>query len=124
VTSSDMTTTTPGVLTTVLPANAHLVRPATALDAEPLRQLAALSGARPLAGRVLVAEVRGVIAAAISRDGRRTIADPALAPPYLTTILRMRADALAAFARQPSLAERMREAVSGPRSHEELALAA
>ena len=119
-----LTTTEHGVPTTVFSANSHLVRPATAHDEKALRKLASISGVRPLAGRVLVAEVRGVIAAAISRDGRRTIADPALAPPYLTTILRMRADALAAFARQPSLAERMREAVSGPRSHEELALAA
>jgi hypothetical protein len=52
----------------VFPANSHLVRAATAHDAKALRKLAAVSGARPLAGRVLVAEVRGVIAAAISRD--------------------------------------------------------
>lgn len=122
--SAAVTTTTLGVLTTVFPANSHLVRPATAHDAKALRKLAAVSGARPLAGRVLVAEVRGVIAAAISRDEPRTIADPALAPPYLTTILRLRADALAAVARQPSLAERMREAVAGPREPVRLPLAA
>ncbi|HEY6691220.1 MAG TPA: hypothetical protein VI006_00125 [Solirubrobacteraceae bacterium] len=119
-----MTTTTPGVPTTVFPGNAHPVRPATAHDAKALRKLAAVSGARPLAGRVLVAEVGGVIAAAISRDEPRTIADPALAPAYLTTILRLRADALAAVARQPSLAERMREAVSGARQPAALPLAA
>jgi antirestriction protein ArdC len=122
--SPAMTTTTPGVRTTVLPANAHLIRPATPHDAKALRRLAAVSGARPLAGRILVAEVRGVIAAAISRDQRRTVTDPALAPSYLTTILRVRADALNAVARQPSLAERMREAVSGPRGPEQLPLAA
>ena len=108
----------------MFPANAHLVRPATAHDAKALRKLASVSGARPLAGRVLVAEVRGVIAAAISRDEPRTIADPALAPAYLTTILRLRADGLAAVTRQPSLAERMREAVAGPREQEQLPLAA
>jgi antirestriction protein ArdC len=108
----------------VLPANSHRVRPATAHDAKALRKLAAVSGARPLAGRVLVAEVRGVVAAAVSRDDLRTIADPALAPAYLTTILRLRADALAAVARQPSLAERMREAVLGPREPAQLPLAA
>jgi hypothetical protein len=113
-----MTTTTSRVLTTVFPANARLVRPATAHDAEALRRLAAISRARPLAGRVLVAEVRGVIAAAISSDERPTIADRALGPGYLTTILRLRAGALAAVAREPSLAERMREAVSGPRELE------
>jgi hypothetical protein len=124
VASAGMTTTTHGVLTTVFPANAHPVRPATAHDAMALRKLAAISGARPLAGRILIAEVRGVVAAAISRDDLRTIADPALAPAYLTTILRMRTDALAAVARQPSLAERMREAVAGPREREQLPLAA
>lgn len=108
----------------MFPANAHSVRPATAHDAEALRKLAAVSGTRPLAGRVLVAEVRGVIAAAISRDEPRTIADPALAPAYLTTILRLRADGLAAVARQPSLAERMRGGIAGPREPVELPLAA
>jgi hypothetical protein len=108
----------------VFSANTHPVRPAIAHDAIALRKLAALSGARPLAGRVLVAEVRGVVAAAISRDEMRTIADPALAPAYLTAILRLRANALAAVAHQPSLAERMREAVLGPRESEQLPLAA
>jgi hypothetical protein len=75
-------------------ANSHLVRPATAHDANALRKLAAISPARPLAGRILVAEVRGVVAAAISCDELRTIADPALAPAYLTAILRLRANAL------------------------------
>jgi hypothetical protein len=118
-----MTTTTPGV-PTVFSANAHPVRPATADDAMALRRLASASGARPLEGRVLVAEVGGVVAAAISCDDRRTLADPALAPAHLTTILRLRADALAALARQPSLAERMREAVIGASGPEQLPLAA
>ena len=108
----------------MFPASSHVVRPATARDANALRALAAVCGARPLAGGVLVAEVRGVVAAAISRDELRTIADPALAPAYLTAILRLRANALAAVARQPSLAERMREAVLGPREREQFPLAA
>ena len=119
-----LTTTEHGVPTTVFSANSHLVRPATAHDEKALRKLASISGVRPLAGRVLVAEVRGVVAAAISRADLRTIADPALAPAYLTAILRLRANALAAVARQPSLAERMREAVLGPRESEQLPLAA
>jgi len=39
-------------------------------------------------------------------------------------ILRLRAYALAAVERQPSLAERMREAVLGPRARQELPVAA
>jgi hypothetical protein len=119
-----VTTTTHGAPITVFPGNSHLIRPATLHDAQALRGLAAASGARPLAGHVLVAEVRGVVVAAISRHDLRTIADPALAPAYLTTILRLRAGALAAVERQPSLAERMREAVRGAREPGQLPLAA
>jgi hypothetical protein len=108
----------------VFPANSPVIRPASAHDAIALRRLAAVADSRPLAGRVLVAEARGVVAAALSREDRRTIADPALAPVYATTILRLRADALAAVAREPRLAERIREAVLGPREPQWLAHAA
>src|SRR3954453_1590676 len=91
---------------TVFPANSHVIRPATADDAIALRQLAAVSDARPLAGRILVAEVDGVVAAALSRDSNRPVANHALAPTYLTTMLRLRANGLAAVEREPSLAER------------------
>jgi len=108
----------------MFPANSHTIRPATAHDVKRLREIATAAGTRPLTGRILVAEVRGLVAAAISRDDRRTVADAALAPRYLTTLLRLRADGLAAFARQPSLAERMREAVLGPREPAQSLLAA
>ena len=108
----------------MFPANSPVIRPATAHDAIALRRLAAVADSQPLAGSVLVAEARGVVVAALSRDDRRTIADPALAPVYATTILRLRADALAAFAREPRLAERIREAVLGAREPQRLADAA
>ena len=108
----------------MFPANSHVIRPATAEDAMALRQLAVLAGASALAGRILVAEVDGVVAAALSRDEKRTIADHALDPAHLTAMLRLRAHALAAVERQPSLAERIREAVLGPRQPDELPLAA
>jgi hypothetical protein len=108
----------------VFPANSHLIRPAIAADAIPLRRLAADSHVRPLAGRVLLAEARGVVVAALSRDEGRTIADRALAPEYLPAMLRVRAAGLEAFEREPNLAERMREAVLGPREPAELPRAA
>ena len=108
----------------MFPSNSHVIRPATRDDAMALRQLAAVSGASALAGRILVAEIDGVVAAALSRDEKRTIADPALVSAHLTAMLRLRADGLAAVERQPSLAERIREAVLGPRQPEELPLAA
>jgi len=65
-----------------------------------------------------------VVAAALSRDENRAIDDPALAPGHLTGMLRLRACGLAAVERQPSLAERMREAVLGPRGRHALPVAA
>jgi hypothetical protein len=108
----------------VFPANSHVIRPASAHDAIALRRLAAVLDARPLAGRVLVAEVRGVVVAALSLADHRTMADPERAPMYLTTILRLRADALEAVAREPRLAERIREAMLGPREPVQLPQAA
>ena len=108
----------------MFPANSHVIRPATADDALALRRLATVSGSSRVAGRVLVAEVDGVIAAAISREENRTIADPGLAAGHLAAMLRLRAGALAEVERQPSLAERMREAVLGPRGEQGLPVAA
>jgi len=119
-----MTPIADGEPTTVFPANLHPIRPATADDAMALRRLAAASDASPLTGHVLVAEVDGAVAAAISRDERRTIADPALAPSYLTALLRSHTGVLAAVERQPSLAARIREAVLGTRDAQPLPLAA
>jgi hypothetical protein len=108
----------------VFPANLQIIRPAVAEDALLLRKLAAAAEAPPLTGRILIAEVRGVIAAAMSRDEGRTLADPATAPAYLTTVLRLHADALAAFEREPRLAERFRAAIVGAEARESLPLAA
>ena len=105
------------------PANSHVIRPATPDAAHALRKLATTAGKPPLAGRIVVIEVRGAVAAAISRDDSRTIADPA-APAYLTMLLRLRVAGLTAVDRQPDLRERLLEAVRGPREREQLPLAA
>jgi hypothetical protein len=47
-------------------------------DAPDLRRLAELDSARPLAGPALIAEHGGHAVAAVSLDGRRSIADPFL----------------------------------------------
>src|SRR3954451_17858280 len=108
----------------MFPANSHVIRAAGPGDALALHRLAAAAGVRPLVGRLLVAEARGVVVAAISRDEQRTLADSALAPPYLTSLLRARASGLAAYEREPRLAERMRAAVFSPRAGAQLAQAA
>jgi hypothetical protein len=102
----------------MFPANSHTIRPATAHDAIALRRIAAASGVGPLAGRTLVAEHDHVVIAALSLSENRTIAAPGLAPSYVATLLRLRADGIEAYEREPRLSERVREAVLGPRGHE------
>jgi hypothetical protein len=87
----------------MFPANSHTIRPATARDAIALRRLAAASGVRPLTGRILVAERGHVVIAALSLSENRTIADSDLAPSYVATPLRLRADGIEAYERQPRL---------------------
>ena len=106
------------VLSGMFPANSHTIRPATAHDAIALRRLAAASGVSPLTGRILVAEHDHVVIAALSLSEDRTIADSDLAPSYVSTLLRLRADGIEAYEREPRLSERIREAVLGPRQHE------
>jgi hypothetical protein len=100
----------------MFPANSHTIRPATAQDAIALRRLAAASGASPLAGRILVAERDHAIIAALSLSDNRTIA--ASDRSYVATLLRLRAEGIEAYEREPRLSQRIREAVLGPRRHE------
>jgi hypothetical protein len=58
--------------------NPITIRESTDSDALQLRRLAELDSARPLTGPVLVAEHGGHAVAAVSLDGRRSIADPFL----------------------------------------------
>ena len=108
----------------MFPANIHNIRTATPADEHALRRLARAADRTPLAGRIVVGEVRGQIAAAFSRDENRALEDTALAPAYLTTLLRLRAEGIAAYEREPDLAVRVAEALRGPRREEQLPLAA
>ena len=95
------------------PANAHVIRPAEPADAVALRRMAFLARRAPLGGRIHVAEVRGAVAAAISRDEGRTLADASLAPAYLTALLRLRMGALDAAEREPDRGLRLRYGLRG-----------
>jgi hypothetical protein len=108
----------------VYPANSPLIRPAVPADAHALRRLAVATGRSPLTGRVLVAEVRGALVAAISREEDRVILDRTRVPAHVAAMLRVRAQGLDAVEREPDLAERLREAVLGPRDMTALPLAA
>jgi hypothetical protein len=58
--------------------NPITIRQSTDSDVVQLRRLADLDSARPLPGPALIAEHGGHAVAAVSLDGRRSIADPFL----------------------------------------------
>jgi len=68
-----------------------LLRPATTADAAVLADLAALDGARPLTGDVLLAEVDGRPAAALELATGRTVADPFVRAERLRAVLLVQA---------------------------------
>ena len=94
------------------PGNYYVIRQATAEDQRSLHQLAELDSQRPLSGPALIGEIGGVPAAALSLNEGRVIADPFQHTALLSQLLRMRAGALDAYSRTPSLAERIRAAMA------------
>jgi len=101
----------PGTILAMYSATTYTIRPATEADAPALRDLAALDGARPLAGLVLVGEIDGRPAAAIAPGDGRVVADPFVRTAQLASMLRLRAQALVAYKHQPSLRRRIRAAL-------------
>jgi hypothetical protein len=99
----------------MFPSHAYIIRLATEADAAALRHLAALDEAKPLTGRVLIGEIAGQPAAALSLKTGATVADPFVRTDRLRIHMRMRASALKAVDREPSLRERMLDAVRAPR---------
>jgi hypothetical protein len=91
-----------------------LIRHATDDDQRALERLAELDSQRLLSMPALIAETRGQPAAAISLADGRVIADPFEYTVVLQQLLRYRFGALQAYARQPSLAKRMRELLRVP----------
>ncbi len=69
-----------------------LIREATDADAPGLLRLARLDSSRPPAGRIIVAEDRGTMVAAMSIDDGATIADPFRATAPVVAMLRLRAE--------------------------------
>ena len=88
-------------------ANSHVIRYATAADAMELRRMAAASGRAPLNRPVLIGEIAGRPAAAVSLIDMRTIDDGWNATGRLTSLLLMRARATVAHRSMPSLRERL-----------------
>jgi hypothetical protein len=92
-------------------ANAYLIRHATPADRDALHSIARLDTQRPLDGQVLIGEIDGVAAAAISLENGRVVADPFMRTANLTPLLRVRYRAHRKRLQTPSLVDRMRAGV-------------
>jgi hypothetical protein len=71
-----------------------IIRRSTPEDAAALARLAALDSQRPIEGDALVAEVHGVLWAAVSLNGNEAVADPFRHTADLVAMLEMRATQL------------------------------
>ena len=100
----------------MFPANNTVIRLASDADEAALERLAQLDSARPLQHPILVAEIRGQVAAALDMDQKRTIADPFQRTAMLRAQLHARAKAFDASAREPDVAERVRAALARNRT--------
>lgn len=99
----------------MFPAAAYTIHDAREADADTVRRLAELDSSRPLTGRVLIASDHGVAVAAYSIDENRAVADPFRHTAVALITLRMRASALTAYDRTPSVRDRISAAVRIPR---------
>jgi hypothetical protein len=104
-----------GELTAMFPPNAYRIRFATADDADTLSRLADQGAQQSLAGRVLIGQMDGTPAAAISLDDDRVITDPSRRTDRVVAALRIRAGAIRAFEATPSLRERLAAAFASYR---------
>jgi hypothetical protein len=91
----------------MFPANAYVIRLAGEQDRDAVHRLAELDSQHPLLEPVLIGEIHGRPAAAISLTDGRVVADPFQATMHLTPILHVRADALRAYSQTPSLRVRL-----------------
>jgi hypothetical protein len=95
-------------------ATTYTIRLATEDDDAALRWLAEIDDQNPLVpGPVLVGELDGKPQVALSLTDGRAIANPFLRTAALLAHVRMRAGALGAHERMPSLPARIRAALSG-----------
>lgn len=97
----------------MFPANAYVIRQATVFDEDELRRLAELDGGQPLPGPVLIGEIGGIPAAAVSLADGHVAADPSRPTARLVSLLGMRFRSLRAFEQQPSLPARLNANMSG-----------
>ena len=88
-------------------ANTYRIRLATDDDTDTLRALADRNSEQRLDGRVLIGEIDGVGAAALSLSDGRVIADSSRRIDHLVANLRLQAASITAYESQPSLNDRL-----------------
>jgi hypothetical protein len=89
----------------------YTLRPATGEDATTVRRLAELDSSAPLTGPVLIGEIAGAPAAALSLTSGRVVADPFRRTDHLVACLRLHAGSLRARNETPSVSDRLRAAL-------------
>jgi hypothetical protein len=87
--------------------NTYRIRIATADDTETLRRLAEEHSTAPLDGCVMIGEIDGVAAAALSLSDGRAIAGDSPRVGHLLATMRLRAIGAGAYAARPPLNERL-----------------
>jgi hypothetical protein len=87
--------------------NTDHIRFATDEDADTLRSLAERASEKPLGGRVLIGDIDGRPAAALSLLDGRVLAESSHRTARLVVALRLRAGAIRAYEATPSLRERL-----------------
>jgi hypothetical protein len=92
-------------------STAYVIRKASEADASDVWRVSLLDSQRPLEGPALVGEIDGKVAAAISLDTGRVVADPFRPTAELVTHLRMRASGILAADRRPRLRDRIRAGI-------------
>jgi hypothetical protein len=98
-------------------ANTYDIHLATEEDDASLSCLADLDSGRPLQRPVLIGQIGGEPAAALSLADGRIVADPHRRTDHLLACLRVRADALRAYEATPSLRARMLAALPARDHH-------
>ena len=89
----------------------YVIRPATIDDADAISRLAALDSARAPEAPLIIGELGGAPAAALSLADGRSVSNPFERTSQLMSYMRIRARALKAVDTEPSLRRRMLLAV-------------
>jgi hypothetical protein len=90
-------------------ATTYMIRDVRVHDVPELVRLGWATEEQWPSGRILVGEIRGVVAAALAVDESRAVIADMPGAPHLLAHMRVRAAGMQAYRRNPSVADRIRE---------------